>query len=63
MNPQEFRCLLERAISRDMDALEEVLTLYEPMIGRFSRIDGEIDEDLRQNLLLHIALNISRFKI
>lgn len=63
MNPQEFRCLLERAISRDMDALEEVLTLYEPMIDRFSRIDGEIDEDLRQNLLLHIALNISRFKI
>ena len=63
MNSCEFHSLLERAVSRDMNALEEILDLYEPLIDRYSRIDGIVDEDLRQHLLLHIALNISRFEI
>ena len=63
MTSYEFCCLLERAVARDMNALEEILVLYGPLIDRYSRIDGTVDEDLRQNLLLHIALNISRFEI
>ena len=63
MTSCEFRSLLEKAVTRDMNALEEILALYEPLIDRYSRIDGTVDEDLRQNLLLHIALNISRFEI
>lgn len=46
-----------------MDALDELLVMYEPLIDRYSRVNGQIDEDLRQSLLLHIALNISRFNI
>lgn len=63
MTTEEFRCLLEGAVSRDMDSLEELLGLYSPLIDKMSRVDGQIDEDLRQHLLLHIALHISRFKI
>lgn len=62
MAASEFRCLLEGAVSRDMDSLEELISLYCPLIDKMSRINGQIDEDLRQHLLLHIALNISRFK-
>lgn len=51
MTPTEFRDLLQRAVSRDVEALEELLALYQPMIDRFSRVDGQMDEDLRQHLL------------
>ena len=48
MNAHEFRDTLERALSGDRTALETILLLYMPLINRYSRIDGELDEDLRQ---------------
>ena len=47
MNSHEFRDTLERALSGDRTALEAILLLYMPLINRYSRIDGELDEDLR----------------
>lgn len=63
MTPSDFRNLLDQAIARDADALEKILDLYEPLINKYSWLDGRVDEDLRQHLLLYIALNISRFQI
>ncbi len=63
MNAHEFRDTLERALSGDRMALEAILLLYMPMINRYSRVDGELDEDLRQYILLHIIMKIEEFKI
>ena len=63
MNTREFRDTLERALSGDHTALETILLLYMPLINRYSRIDGELDEDLRQYILLHIIMKIVEFKI
>lgn len=63
MNVHEFRDTLERALSGDRTALEEILLLYMPLINRYSRIDGELDEDLRQYILLHVVTKIGEFKI
>ena len=63
MNSHEFRDTLERALSGDRTALETILLLYMPLINRYSRIDGELDEDLRQYLLLHVVTKIGEFKI
>lgn len=63
MNAHEFRDTLERALSGDRMALEAILLLYMPLISRYSRIDGELDEDLRQYILLHIIMKIGEFKI
>lgn len=63
MNSHEFRDTLERALSGDRTALETILLLYMPLINRYSRIDGELDEDLRQYILLHIIIKIGEFKI
>lgn len=63
MNGHEFRDTLERALSGDRTALETILLLYMPLINRYSRIDGELDEDLRQYILLHIIMKIGEFKI
>ncbi len=37
--------------------------LYMPLINRYSVIDGRLDEDCRQYILIHIALNIGKFII
>ncbi len=63
MNAHEFRDTLERALSGDRTALETILLLYMPLINRYSRIDGELDEDLRQYILLHVVTKLGEFKI
>ena len=63
MNTSEFRWILERAISGDKKAVEAILLLYMPLINKHSYINGILDEDLKQTILLHIIRNISNFKI
>ena len=48
MKPEEFKTLFE---------------LYMPLIENNSYLYGRLDEDLKQYILMHIALNISKFKI
>ena len=63
MNNMEFVEVLKGAVSGSHEDLEIILELYEPMIRRYS-FDGDIyDEDLHQYLLIHIALNINKFKV
>lgn len=61
MNREEFRLTLLEAVSGSHEALEEILELYAPLINRYSLVNGRLDEDLRQYILIHIALNISKF--
>ena len=63
MNHIEFEKMLQAAVSGSLEALEQLFLLYAPLIDKHSKIDGRIDEDLRQYLLIHIALNISKFVI
>ncbi len=63
MSREEFCLTLQAAISGSHEALERILGLYAPLINKYSRVGGEIDEDLRQYIMIHIALNISKFTI
>lgn len=63
MTSKEFKRLLSGAISGDNDALADIAVLYMSLINRYSHIDGKLDEDLRQNILLELVRSISRFKI
>ena len=57
----EFRNILTAAVAGEHYALEIILEQYSPLINRYSVIDGKLDEDLRQYILMHIALNIGKF--
>ena len=59
----EFRTVLEAAISGDRKALDTLLSLYMPLINRLSSYAGQLDEDCRQYILLHIVQHISEFHI
>lgn len=63
MNREDFRQTLLKAVSGSHEALEKILELYAPLINKYSMVDGKLDEDLRQYILIHIALNISKFPI
>lgn len=41
--------------------LEVILKLYMPLIDSNSYLHGQLDEDLKQYILMHIAINISKF--
>lgn len=63
MKKDKFAQILMAAMAGNHEALEEILKLYDPMIHRYSCINGVPDEDLKQYIWMHIALNISKFPI
>lgn len=63
MDNIEFEGVLQRAIAGSHRDLEILLELYDPMIQKYSHINGVFDKELHQYLLIHIALNIHKFTI
>ena len=61
LSNKEFRDVLAGAVVGRQKDLETLLELYMPMINHYSMLNGKLDEDLRQYLMIHIALNISKF--
>lgn len=58
-----FRSTLAQAVGGSHKALEEILKLYEPLIHKHSYLNGKQDDDLRQYLMIHVALNIHKFPL
>ena len=52
MNRTEFHAVLQKAIRGDRVGLEQLLILYKPLIDHASMVNGKLDEDLRQEILL-----------
>lgn len=63
MTIQEFASILKGAVAGRHEDLEIIFRLYEPLIQKHSFHNGEFSEDLHQYLLIHIALNISKFAL
>lgn len=63
MEKRDFSVILASAISGNEADIEYILKMYAPLIDRNSYLKGQLDEDLRQYILMHIVKNISKFKI
>ena len=63
MNKGEFRSILIGAVSGNHEDLEKILELYMPLIEKNSYLNGNIDEDLKQYLMIHIVLQIGKFPL
>ena len=59
----EFEKILSSAIGGNKNDMEKILLLYRPLIDKMSYVEGVLDEDLRQYLMLHIISNIDKFPI
>ena len=58
---ENFEDLLCKAQQGDQAAIEKILLLYKPLIEHNSRINGVIDEDLQQFIVLRILINLKNF--
>ena len=63
-NKMSFRDLIIEAQKWNNEAMTEIIETYMQVVNKHSYLDGRIDEDLRQEILLKIIMNIekSRFK-
>ena len=61
MTNEKFIELLIRAQTGDNEAMTDILEQYMPLINKYSFINGNLDEDLRQNILLEIVKSIKKF--
>lgn len=60
---KQFSDVLQGAVEGNHEDLEEILKLYMPLIDRYSYLNGKLDEDMKQYIVIHIALNISKFPL
>ena len=58
MTNEQFRELLIKAQAGDNEAMTDILEMYMPLINKHSYVNGRMDEDLRQNILLEIVKSI-----
>lgn len=58
----KYRELLIRAKSNDAEAITELYQQYQAMIMKYSYIDGKIDEDLHQTLVIVFLTSLAKFK-
>ena len=58
----KYRELLIRAKSNDTEAVAELYQQYQAMIIQYSYIDGKIDEDLHQILVIVFLTSLAKFK-
>ena len=63
MDRDLFRITLQGAVAGNYDDFEKIIDLYSPLIEHHCYINGKYDEDLRQYILMRIALKISKFNI
>ena len=61
LSNKEFREILVRAQAGDNEAMTDILERYMPWINKHSFVNGKLDEDLRQIILLEIVKSIKNF--
>ncbi len=63
MSKEDFRSILTGAVSGNHEDLEKILELYMPLIEKIIISMEILDEDLKQYLMIHIALQIRKFPL
>ena len=58
-----FKELIIEAQKGNNESITEIIEMYMQVVNKHSYIDGRIDEDLRQEILLKIITNIGKFKV
>ena len=58
-----FKELIIEAQKGNNEAMTEIIEMYMQVVNKHSYIDGRIDEDLRQEILLKIITNIGKFTV
>lgn len=58
----EFEELLFRAKANDKQAVEQIVEMYRPLVIKNALVNGVLDEDLYQELMVEVVKCIQYFK-
>ena len=61
LSNKELKDWIIKAQAGDNKAMTDILELYMPLINKHSFVNGKLDENLRQNILLEIVKSIKKF--
>ena len=59
----DFANTLFKATLGNSDAIGEIIRTYLPLLDHLSTVNGKIDEDMRQELFLHLIRKIRKFSL
>jgi len=62
INNNGFAEIIRKAVAGDRNAVEQIILRYKKLINRRSVIDGKIDEDLRQYIIMYVIEKLPSFK-
>ena len=62
MTQQDIESVLNGAIQGDLKALECLLDSYQPLIRKYSYVNGRFDEDLYQQLIFRMLKQVEKFE-
>ena len=61
MKSKRFSEVLRSACANDPDVMEAILARYMPLINKHSTINGKLDEDMRQYIIIHVITKLPKF--
>jgi len=56
-----FSVVLRAAVNGDPNAIEALLRRYMPLFNNRSIVHGKFDEDLRQYIMMRVAMELPKF--
>ena len=62
-NKRQLYTLIENTSKKDPQALEELIKFLAPVINVNSKINGEIDDDLRSEIIYTLLTRLPKYKI
>ena len=63
MESRRFSDVLRAAVSGDPDAVEAILDRYMPLISGHCVVNGRLDKDLRQYVIIRVITQIPKFDL
>lgn len=61
MESRLFSNVLRAAVVGDREAVEAILARYMPLFNKHSMVDGKLDEDKRQYIIMRVIMALQKF--
>lgn len=58
-----FKELLLRAKASDKAAMQQIIEMYRPLMRKYAKVNGVLDEDLYQEMVYHVILCIRKYPL
>lgn len=58
----EFATILKKAVNGDQESIYKIINIYEPLINKFSKINGRFNQECKDYIIDNIFKYIRKFE-